>query len=162
MTTSPLNSTSIDQMELLCPKLLNHKGIIRIIKTLKTEDTGRWLVETTKKLEKQARAHFNSKPNRTLTSRGVDEISQLITNTKIQNPDEEKGKPTKNSWKKTTRINKTQAPDTYDQIPVIDNKIQNTEPNPPREIQQSKGTSIDGQSLLNEIKSMKNEIISHC
>ena len=105
MTTFPVYSTSIDQMKLLSTKLFEHKSIKRVIKTQKSEETGRWLVETTKKLEKQAKYHFDhsilqmenelescqtlvSSPNRSLTPWGANDISELVTQTKVQHPDQ--------------------------------------------------------------------------
>ena len=89
-----LNNTSRKQISLIRPKLLEHSSIKMVIPTNKTNKTGRWLIETTKKYAKQAKAHvenilmqldgdleenlesdgYNIMPNISMTSWGAQEI----------------------------------------------------------------------------------------
>ena len=55
MTTFPIDNTSRKQMSLIRPKLEEHPSIKMVIPTNKTNTTGRWLIETTKKYAKQAK-----------------------------------------------------------------------------------------------------------
>ena len=47
-------------MSLIRPKLLEHPIIKMVIPTNKTDTTGRWLIETTKKYAKKAKAHVEN------------------------------------------------------------------------------------------------------
>ena len=97
-------------MSLLRTKLEAHPSIKSIIPTLKTDTNGRWLIETTRKYIKQAKAHvdntileldndlrdtldsdgFEVMPNIALTSWGAQDIYNLVKTTNIKHPDPEK------------------------------------------------------------------------
>ena len=57
MSTFPINNTSRKQMSLIRPKIEEHPSIKMIIPTNKTNTTGRWLIETTKKYSKKDKDH---------------------------------------------------------------------------------------------------------
>ena len=100
-------------MSILRPKLEEHPSIKSIIPTLKTDTNGRWLIETTRKYIKQAKAHvdntileldsdlrdtlesdgFEVMPNISLTSWGAQDIYNLVKTTNIKHPDQEKKSP---------------------------------------------------------------------
>ena len=180
MTTFPIYAISYEQMRILSPKLLEHRSIRRVIKTQKTEETGRWLVETTKKLEKQAKAHFDnslmqleeelekiqtltSTPNRNLTTWGATDISDLVSNIKVNHPDPKQENKKENSWVRPPRIRRIIAPHSYEVVANNEaNKKTSKQNKAPPSNNSKPDENINGQDLLKEIKSMKDDIIVHC
>ena len=60
IATFPLYNTNMKQMEMLEPEILKNPSIKRLLKTKKTEDNGRWLIETTKSKLAQAQKHIDT------------------------------------------------------------------------------------------------------
>ena len=60
MSNFPMNNTIRIQMSLIRPKLLENPSIKMVTPTNKTDKTGQWIIETTKKYAKQAKAHVEN------------------------------------------------------------------------------------------------------
>ena len=136
MTTFPIQNTSRKQMSLLRPKLGEQPSIKMIIPTLKTNSNGRWLIETTRKHIKQAKAHaentileleselqdnletdgFEVMPNISLTSWGAQDISDLVKTTQIKHPDTNTTNIKPNAWLRPPTTKKTTSTYTFETI----------------------------------------------
>ena len=183
MSTFPMNNTSRQQMSLIRQKLEEHPSIKLIIPTNKTDTTGRWLIESTKKYVKQAKAHvenilmqldgdlrenlenngYEVMPNISLTSWGANDISDLIETTEIKHPDKEQNNPKPNAWIRPPRTTRPVPMHTYETlptkktpVPITPNRYKTNLNTTPKE------TQIDSKKLMEEIQSLKNEVLNQC
>ena len=121
-------------MSLIRPKIEEDPSIKMIIPTNNTNTTGRWLMEITKKYEKQAKAHventlmaldenlleklecdgFEVMPKISLTSWGETDISDLVNNTTIKHPDKVQDNPKPNECLRSPRMTRSTPTDTFE------------------------------------------------
>ena len=101
-------------MNLIVPELLKNKSITSVIRTLKAEESGRCLIETTTKLENQAKnlventlldleerlealqAHMNFH-NQSLTAWVANDIHTFVNATTVEHPDTNTKEPIPNA-----------------------------------------------------------------
>ena len=191
MTTFPLQNTSRQQMSLLRPKLEEHPSIKSIIPTLKTTSNGRWLIETTRKYIKQAKAHvdntilelegdlrenlesdgFEVIPNISLTSWGAQDISDLVKTTDIKHPDKIITPPKPNAWLRPPTMKQTTLTHTFETIKnqatpatITPNKTTKTTSNKTQATPSppSSTPAINTKDLLTQIQSIKSEVLNQC
>ena len=185
--TFPIHDTNEEEMKLIAPELLKHKSVTRVIRTMKSEKSERWLVESTKKLEKQAKhlvdktlieleeqleglRTYDNKPNISLTSWGATNISTLVKDTTVENPDKKSMETKANAWNKPPRVVRMNMSYTFEKVEYNSIlKPKNTKDSTTTNVVKNTETATKtapynpmDNSLLNDIKYLKKDILDQC